>query len=50
MVNSSNIDKDAQLYNEGHEKYKIKDQAELLTKIIQLEEEILTNLKNWNYS
>ncbi len=40
MVNSSIIDKDAQLYNEGFNIYKIKDHADLLTKINQLKEEI----------
>ncbi len=46
MVNSSIIDKHEQLYKEGLEKYKIKDYAELLTKIEHLQEEIIKNEDN----
>ncbi len=49
MVNSSGNDKDEFLYNEGLEKNKIKDYAELLTKIKYLQQDVKTNLKNCDY-
>ncbi len=48
MDKSSDIDQDEQLYNEGLEKNKIKDQAELLTKIKRLKEEIKKNKDNYD--
>ncbi len=43
MNKSSDIDQDEQLYKEGLEKNKIKDQAELLNKIEHLKKEIKKN-------
>ncbi len=42
------INQDKQLYNEGLEKNKIKDQAELLTKIEHLKHEIKKNKDNYD--